>query len=190
MEQNFKNNLKSLRQSKGFSKKEIAEQLKITPQAYGKIENGLSSPSFETLVKLAEVLELEGDFNQLFRAREGKHSRLSKLTFVSEVERIQQWSEELFSKIDTAMPLEWGEDETDEEGMERKKVTEAILKDIKYHIDDLAGGWPNNIICHSFLRNLVELIRNHRINAEFEGYRDNESVGELIDKGHPVEFID
>lgn len=58
----FSENLKSARQAKSISQKDIAKQLFITQQAYAKYETGVSSPNPEMLLKIAEILQVSADF--------------------------------------------------------------------------------------------------------------------------------
>lgn len=43
------------RKEAGLSQAEVADKLKCTPSAVNQYENGKRRPSFETLVKLAEI---------------------------------------------------------------------------------------------------------------------------------------
>ncbi|MDH8063543.1 helix-turn-helix transcriptional regulator [Lactococcus lactis subsp. lactis] len=58
----FKDNLKLLRKKKALTQKEVAEQLGMTQQNYQKWESGKSSPSGETLERLAEYFGVSIDF--------------------------------------------------------------------------------------------------------------------------------
>lgn len=54
----FSENLKALRKQKGFSQEEIATRLHVTRQTISKWEKNLSVPDADTLIRLAEILEV------------------------------------------------------------------------------------------------------------------------------------
>lgn len=54
----FHENLKTLRKNKGMSQEQLAVQLHVVRQTVSKWEKQLSVPDAETLVKIAEVLEV------------------------------------------------------------------------------------------------------------------------------------
>jgi putative transcriptional regulator len=53
----LKENIKSLRKSKGLSQEELAIKLNVVRQTISKWEQGLSVPDAEMLIKLAELLD-------------------------------------------------------------------------------------------------------------------------------------
>lgn len=54
----FSKNLKTLRKQKGFSQEELASRLHVVRQAISKWEKNLSVPDADTLIRLAEILEV------------------------------------------------------------------------------------------------------------------------------------
>lgn len=54
----FKQNLKKIRISKGFSQEQLSVRLNVVRQTISKWEKGLSVPDAEMLVQLAEVLQV------------------------------------------------------------------------------------------------------------------------------------
>lgn len=54
----FGENLKTLRKQKGFSQEELAARLNVVRQTVSKWEKGLPVPDADTLIRLAEVLEV------------------------------------------------------------------------------------------------------------------------------------
>ena len=54
----FGENLKTLRRQKGFSQEELATRLHVVRQTISKWEKNLSVPDADTLIRLAEVLEV------------------------------------------------------------------------------------------------------------------------------------
>lgn len=54
----FGENLKTLRKQKGFSQEELAVRLHVVRQTVSKWEKNLSVPDADTLIRLAEVLEV------------------------------------------------------------------------------------------------------------------------------------
>jgi transcriptional regulator with XRE-family HTH domain len=54
----FSENLKTLRKQKGFSQEELAVRLHVVRQTVSKWEKNLSVPDADTLIRLAEILEV------------------------------------------------------------------------------------------------------------------------------------
>ena len=54
----FSKNLKTLRKQKGFSQEELASRLHVVRQPISKWEKNLSVPDADTLIRLAEILEV------------------------------------------------------------------------------------------------------------------------------------
>jgi putative transcriptional regulator len=55
----FGENLKTLRKEKGFSQEQLATRLNVVRQTVSKWEKSVSVPDAETLIQLADVLEVE-----------------------------------------------------------------------------------------------------------------------------------
>lgn len=58
----FSERLKTLRKEKKLTQKELAEQIGIKRNSYSDWENNKTSPSFENLVKLADLFEVSLDW--------------------------------------------------------------------------------------------------------------------------------
>lgn len=58
----FSARLKWVRENKGVSQKEVADQIGMSPQGYGKIENGQREPNLESLGKIALIFGVSTDF--------------------------------------------------------------------------------------------------------------------------------
>lgn len=58
----FSKNLKDLRKSNGYTQKQVASALEITYQSYQAYERGLTFPTFENFVRLAELYDVSLDF--------------------------------------------------------------------------------------------------------------------------------
>jgi putative transcriptional regulator len=54
----FGENLKTLRKQKGFSQEELAARLHVVRQTISKWEKNLSVPDADTLIRIAEILEV------------------------------------------------------------------------------------------------------------------------------------
>ena len=54
----FGENIKTLRKQKGFSQEELAARLHVVRQTISKWEKNLSVPDADTLIRLAEILEV------------------------------------------------------------------------------------------------------------------------------------
>ena len=59
MKNKFGKRLRELRTSKMLTQETVAELIDIKPENYSRIENGLSFPKPENIVKLSEVLNVE-----------------------------------------------------------------------------------------------------------------------------------
>ena len=58
----FSVRLQEIREKRGFSRKEIADILEITPRAYQYYEEGKRDPSYDKLVILAQQLNTSSDY--------------------------------------------------------------------------------------------------------------------------------
>ena len=58
----FSERLKTLRKEKKLTQKELAEQIGISQKSYSHWETGKNEPSFENLIKLADLLEVSLDW--------------------------------------------------------------------------------------------------------------------------------
>ncbi len=54
--------LQQVRQERGFSRKEIADILEITPRAYQYYEEGKREPNYDRLVAIAKCLNVSSDY--------------------------------------------------------------------------------------------------------------------------------
>ena len=73
----FNENLKTIRQSKGFTQAELAIKINVVRQTISKWEKGLSVPDADTLQKIAEVLEV--DVSQLLGAELSKEDNKNEV---------------------------------------------------------------------------------------------------------------
>jgi len=53
--------LRKLRQERDMSQTDVAEAMKVLPNQYNKVENGKVSPGLDTLVRIAEALDVSID---------------------------------------------------------------------------------------------------------------------------------
>ena len=58
----FSERLQQVRQEQGFSRKEIADILEVTPRAYQYYEEGKREPNYDKLVVLARHLKVSSDY--------------------------------------------------------------------------------------------------------------------------------
>ena len=54
----FSENLKVIRKAKGYTQEELAIRIHVVRQTVGKWEKGLSVPDADTLIKIADALEV------------------------------------------------------------------------------------------------------------------------------------
>lgn len=59
MKKLFGKRLRELRNQKGFTQEKVAEYIGIKPENYSRLENGLSFPKPENIVKLSEIFNVE-----------------------------------------------------------------------------------------------------------------------------------
>ncbi len=107
MANSFSVYIKKLRNSKGLSQEEIADQMGITLSAYSKIERGLTDPTFSRMRQIAQILKF--DLSEiLHRGEENPYdqfeeeSDMENYRFVSKKEfyELKLLVEELQKKID------------------------------------------------------------------------------------------
>ena len=67
MKKLFGKRLRELRQQKGLTQEKVAESIGIQPENYSRIENGLSFPKSENIVKLSKLFNVE--IAELFQFR-------------------------------------------------------------------------------------------------------------------------
>lgn len=58
----FSERLQQVRQERGFSRKEIADILEITPRAYQYYEEGKREPNYDRLVAISNFLKVSADY--------------------------------------------------------------------------------------------------------------------------------
>jgi transcriptional regulator with XRE-family HTH domain len=98
-------NVKRLREEKGFLQKQVASEIGLKPAHYNKIENGIVEPSVDILDKLAkfygltidQIVHLEGDIP--------KEITIEDKGLIEQVKLIQELDEKdrstIFNIIDT-----------------------------------------------------------------------------------------
>lgn len=75
-------NLKSFRKSKGISQEELAVRLNVVRQTISKWEKGLTVPDADTLIRIAEILEV--DVSELLGAKVNSKGNEDTVTNVAE----------------------------------------------------------------------------------------------------------
>lgn len=58
----FTERLKELRKEKGYTQQQIADEIGVNRGSYSNWEKGKREPSFENLIKLADLLEVSLDW--------------------------------------------------------------------------------------------------------------------------------
>ena len=102
----MKNNLKICRENKRMTAKEVSEKIGVNKQAIYNMESGMSNPSVDTLIKLAELYNVSTDY-------------LLGLTnfenFKSQYEYLQSlYDESLFAVLDSLNINKWMTKDGDE----------------------------------------------------------------------------
>lgn len=67
--------IRDARESASLTQEGLAERIQITPEAFGRLERGLSTPSFPTLMRLCEALDVTP--NDLLIADEKKSRKVA-----------------------------------------------------------------------------------------------------------------
>ena len=83
----FGENLKTLRKQKGFSQEELATRLHVVRQTISKWEKNLSVPDADTLIRLAEILEVS--VSELLGAKIKKENNTTD-AFAEQLSRINE----------------------------------------------------------------------------------------------------
>ncbi|WP_405168542.1 helix-turn-helix domain-containing protein [Paenibacillus sp. FSL H3-0286] len=108
----FSRRLKWARENRGFSQKELAEYIGMSPQGFGKIENGLREPNLENLSKLPYILNESTDF----------------LLGVTEIDSASKQMIKEFK--DTLKIINLSKHELEKFRSEKSKISEDVYKDI------------------------------------------------------------
>ena len=58
---NFAERLKLLRSARKMTQTRLAQMLDVSPRVYNRWENGVSTPHFDTVVKIADILDVSLD---------------------------------------------------------------------------------------------------------------------------------
>lgn len=87
-------NLKSFRKSKGISQEELAVRLNVVRQTISKWEKGLTVPDADTLIRIAEILEV--NVSELLGAQVS--NKESKDTITNVAEQLSRINEQLAIK--------------------------------------------------------------------------------------------
>lgn len=102
----MKNNLKICRENKRMTAKEVSEKIGVSKQAIYNIETGVSNPSVDTLMKLAELYNVSTDY--LFGLTDFEN-------FKSQYEYLQSLEgNELFAALDSLGINKWMTKDGDE----------------------------------------------------------------------------
>ena len=67
---NLSQKIKLVRSSKGISRKEVADALHLSLQAYGKLERGITEVSVERLQHIADVLGISKQYIEAYEPSE------------------------------------------------------------------------------------------------------------------------
>ena len=60
--ENFTRIIRELRQSYGFTQKQVAEKLEVTYQSYQAYERGIALPNLKNFLKLANIYDVSLDY--------------------------------------------------------------------------------------------------------------------------------
>lgn len=93
----FANRISELRKQKGISQKELGDMLGVSNKAVSKWENGESMPKLSTMLKLAEILDVDG--NELI-GLESKDESTAPQINASEIDKLKSENAILTSKLE------------------------------------------------------------------------------------------
>ena len=89
---NIGNKIKTVREAKGLTQKQVALEVDMDPSQYSKIEKGKTDPTTTTLEKIAKVLHI--DVSELFASDElFKDVNSADKTIIEKVRLIEQLDE-------------------------------------------------------------------------------------------------
>lgn len=91
----FANRIVELRKQKGLSQKELGDMLGVSNKAVSKWENGESMPKLSTMLKLAEIMGIDG--NELIGLQPGQNE--SPAVDKSELDRLKSENASLSSQL-------------------------------------------------------------------------------------------
>lgn len=100
-------NIKAFRQKKGWSQKQMAEQLKISIPAFSKIENGITDVNINRLMQIAVILDTtlmdlmakEGESPQMLHIQRVKQLNIKLAKKEEELIELQKKVIELYDEI-------------------------------------------------------------------------------------------
>lgn len=86
--------LRKIRQEKNMSQTDVAEAMGVLPNQYNKVENGKVSPGLETLVRVAEALDVSVDVviygKNKYAEKEAKETGMKDLAAITDKEIIRR----------------------------------------------------------------------------------------------------
>ncbi len=100
--------IKELRSEKGWTQKELAEKLDIHPVNMTKLEQGKSTPSLDTVIKLSEVFNISTDYLLSDEIKKRESTILSDkelLEAFAKVERMDEESKHIVKELLNAFIL-------------------------------------------------------------------------------------
>lgn len=63
-------NIRNARKERGLTQEEIAEKVGVSTEYYGQVESGNKAPSLETLLNIAESMNVSIDFSGIWRRKQ------------------------------------------------------------------------------------------------------------------------
>lgn len=169
---NFSKNLKKIRLDKGLSQEVVANELNITRQGYANYEKGTSSPTLDSVEKIADALDVDMDyllFKDKIDSLEDK-----KLEFEKRLQRL-----ELSSKYNFDM--------NDEESYKkylkiRAKENEEIKNEIIQEIHESlqAFNYSGIVKIKDYIDDLSSIKRYRGIDEALQFYYEDDWLEEFI----------
>lgn len=93
--------IKQIRTKKGFTQEELSERIEINPKYLSSIERGKENPTLNTLIRIAESLEV--DLGEIFNSLQIENSAKRKSLLISLLDEADSNQLKLIFKILSAI---------------------------------------------------------------------------------------
>ena len=160
-------NIQVIRKLKGLTQQELSDQIGINLQSLSKIERGINYPTFDTLQKLTEILEVTPNELLAGELKSTSHMEANILKFLEREERLTV--ELAHGQYDNPLDEnEWNE-------YELKKLREYITNYINSEERNASDLYP--------LKKLIQGQKLQKLLDRYDDYYSFDLFGETIE-GH------
>lgn len=169
---NFSKNLKKIRLDKGLSQEAVADELNITRQGYANYEKGTSSPTLDSVEKIADALDVDMDY----------------LLFKDKIDSLEDKKQEFERRLQRLeLSTKYNFDMNDEESykkylMIRAKENEEIKNEIIQEIHESlqAFNYSGIVKIKDYMDDLRSINRYRGIDKSLQFYYEDDWLEEFI----------